>query len=75
MPGPAERGITIKESTMDTNASGMSEIRELTADELDAVNGGAVDAFIWFGCVDGSHKEGTVRIGQTLNSPTKPHAH
>ena len=23
-----------------TNASGMSEIRELTADELDAVNGG-----------------------------------
>jgi hypothetical protein len=58
-----------------TNGSGMSEIRELTADELDAMNGGAVDAFIWFECVDGSHKEGTVRIGQTLNSPTKPHAH
>ena len=51
-----------------------NEIRELTADELDAVNGSAVDAFIWFGCVDGSHKEGTVRNGQTLNSPTKPHA-
>jgi len=28
-----------------TNASGMSEIRELTADELNAVNGGAVNAY------------------------------
>ena len=63
------------DTSANANASGMSEIRELTDDELDAVNGSAVDAFIWFGCVDGSHKEGTVRIGQTLNSPTKPHAH
>jgi bacteriocin-like protein len=39
----------------DTNTSGMSEIRELTDDELDAVTGGAVDAFIWYGCVNGSH--------------------
>ena len=44
------RGITIKESAMDTNrktktntkTSTMSEIRELTDDELNAVNGGAV---------------------------------
>jgi hypothetical protein len=37
-----ERGITIKERTMttNTNTSGMSEIRELADDELDAVNGG-----------------------------------
>jgi hypothetical protein len=57
--GPAQRDITIKETTMNTNSntntSGMSEVRELIDDELDAVNGGAVDAFIWFGCVDGSH--------------------
>jgi bacteriocin-like protein len=38
-----------------TNTSGMSEIRELTDDELDAVNGGAVDAFVWYGCANGSH--------------------
>jgi bacteriocin-like protein len=42
-------------NTTNTNTSGMSEIRELTDDELDAVNGGAVDAFIWFGCVSGTH--------------------
>jgi hypothetical protein len=50
MLGPAERGITIKETTMNTNTntnsdtntntSGMSEVRELIDDELDAVNGG-----------------------------------
>ena len=36
-----------KESAMNTNtkASGISEIRELTADELDAVNGGAFNAY------------------------------
>lgn len=41
---PTERGITIEESTMNTNentnTSGMSEIRELTDDELDVVSGG-----------------------------------
>lgn len=37
-----------------TNTSGMSEIGELTDGELDAVNGGAVDAFIWFDRVNGS---------------------
>jgi bacteriocin-like protein len=55
---PTERGITIKESTMNTNAntntSGMREIRELTDDELDAVSGGAANAL--FGhCCSGSH--------------------
>jgi bacteriocin-like protein len=60
--------------TTNMNTSAMSEICELTDDELDAVTGGAVDAFILFGSVDESHKEGTVRSGQTINSPTKPHA-
>jgi hypothetical protein len=56
-----ERGITIKESTMNTNtnASGMSEIRELTADELDAVNGGkewgAALLGNVLGCANGRH--------------------
>ena len=58
-----------------TNTSAMREIRELTDDELAAVIGGAVDAFIWFGSIDNSHKEGRVRIGQAINSSTKPHAH
>jgi bacteriocin-like protein len=61
--------------TTNTNTAAMSEIRELTDDELAAVNGGAVDAFIWFGSVDETHKEGRVRIGQAVNSPTPPHAH
>jgi hypothetical protein len=42
--GPVERGVTIKETTMNTNSntntSGTSEVRELIDDELDAVNGG-----------------------------------
>jgi hypothetical protein len=33
----------------------MGEIRELTDDELDRVNGGALDAFMLFGCANGNH--------------------
>jgi hypothetical protein len=57
--GPAERGITIKETTMNTNTntntSALSEIRGLTDDELDAVNGGAVSDYFRYGCANGSH--------------------
>jgi hypothetical protein len=45
-------GITIKEGAMNTNSSGNS--CELTDDELDAVNGGALDGYYMsFGCVSG----------------------
>ncbi len=37
-----------------TNTSGMREIRELTDDELDAVNGGAANA-LFSHCCSGSH--------------------
>jgi bacteriocin-like protein len=33
---------------MNASRSGMGEIRELTDDELDRVNGGALDAFMLF---------------------------
>jgi hypothetical protein len=62
----SKRAITIK-STMNTNAktntktSGMSEIRELTDDELDAVNGGAVDSFCRAGGDIGQYETGGVR--------------
>ena len=42
-------------TTTKTNTSGMSEIRELTGDELDAVNGGAVSDYFRYGCANGSH--------------------
>jgi bacteriocin-like protein len=44
-----------------TNTSGMSEIRELTEfreltdDELDAVDGGAFNGYFRYGCANGSH--------------------
>jgi hypothetical protein len=47
---PTERGNT----NTNTNTSGMSEIRKLTDDELDAVNGGAASA-IFRHCASGSH--------------------
>jgi bacteriocin-like protein len=42
---------------MNANTSGISEIRELTDDELDAVNGGKEwgAALVVYGCANGSH--------------------
>jgi bacteriocin-like protein len=38
-----------------TDTSATSQINELTDDELDAVNGGAIDSYISWGCVPGGH--------------------
>ena len=43
-------------TTTKTNTSGMSEIRELTDNELDAVNGGSVNSLSMH-CASGKHFE------------------
>jgi bacteriocin-like protein len=63
-----KNGVTIKESTMNTNTdtSGMSEICELTDDELDAVNGGkGGSGTMFFSNIFGGLLIGTL-IGQAI---------